>query len=419
MFYGQRNDVNNAVNAALGYWQPNALPPTANPQSPGGNELPTGGNVSPAAPSGNFSEQRDAVPETDWNAYWNNLGNPANYSNFAANNSLQQGGMGNMINTLNNLSDAELRNTGFTRDPQTRNYTFRDPQTGEIMDVGATGGLTSRQYDPQGRVIQPGQPGYDTSLQSAQRGAQDTRYTDPNVAANRVAQGEVYDEPAAPEQGGRWIPGDLERYYDPAISLMSDTADANMWAYNDAKNITGKANQVSNRAADLMANPSNVWNMPGTREEFKTGLNAMQAGFSKSMGGGTSGKVMVGRQFTRDALDRELGLLDREVGFYDKDLSRLSPFVQMGYEARNNAANLMAQRGIATANIRVGGAAGLTGLAGTTGQGISQASQNIGNAWANNAINQANIQGNFTNNLSNNVNSLATLYAMRPDLFSS
>ena len=157
--------------------------------------------------------------------------------------------------------------------------------------------------------------------------------------------------------------------------------------------------------AKLLKDPSSVMDRPGVEFQYEQGVEALQAGFSKTAGGGMSGPMVkaateYGQNFASLALDRELG--------------RLLPLIDIQREI----ANLRVGRGTSAANLRVGGASGVANITGQMVPGIAGTMMQQGNVAASNWINQANIQTGMISNLSSQFTDLAMLYATRPELFS-
>jgi len=161
---------------------------------------------------------------------------------------------------------------------------------------------------------------------------------------------------------------DLETGYNLAIKEMGGAGDA-----------------IGNYAA-LMMDPNAVMKRPGVQFQYKQGLDALQAAFSKTSGGGLTGKSMkaameYGQNFASMALDAEL--------------ARYGPLIT----AQTNRANLMTGKGTALANLRVGGAAGIAGATGGMTQAVAGGVANLGNIGAAGQVNQANILTNFLNSM--------------------
>lgn len=164
-----------------------------------------------------------------------------------------------------------------------------------------------------------------------------------------------------------------------------------------------------NTAKQLIADPESLMKRPSTQHQFKTGVEAMQAGFSRTGGGGVSGPALAaateyGQNFASLQLDREL--------------ARLQPLIDIGVGARTNIANIQQSRGASLANLRLGGATGKANIGAAVIPGIARMTQQQGGYAAGNVINQANIQGSLVGGISSNISDMLALYATRPELFS-
>ena len=148
---------------------------------------------------------------------------------------------------------------------------------------------------------------------------------------------------------------------------------------------------------------------PSTRQQLKTGVEAMQAGFSRTSGGGISGPSLAavteyGQNFASLSLDREL--------------ARLQPLIDIGVGAKTNIANLQQAKGASIANLRMGGATGEANVGAMMIPSIARMTQEQGAYAAGKVINQANIQSNLATGIGSNISSMLALYALRPELFS-
>lgn len=164
-----------------------------------------------------------------------------------------------------------------------------------------------------------------------------------------------------------------------------------------------------NIARSLLSDPGSIMDRPSVRFQYGQGLDALTASQSRTSGGGTSGRAMkaateYGQNFASTALDAEL--------------ARLYPFINTAVSARTNTSNLLSNKGQALSSLRMGGATGTGNL--TTGT-ISNVASGINASAANSAaagIAQSNIQANALSEITNNIANMATLYALKPDLFS-
>ena len=165
-----------------------------------------------------------------------------------------------------------------------------------------------------------------------------------------------------------------------------------------------------NTARNLLQDPSAIMDRPSTQFQYDQGIEALQAAFSRTSGGGLSGQgVRAAQQFGQNLASTAL----------DAELNRLFPFINSSIQARGNIANFEASRGSALANLRLGGAAGSAQVSGQFVPGIAAGVQQQGNIAANALIQGANVQTGLYSNLANigtgALNSLAT----QPQLFST
>jgi hypothetical protein len=161
--------------------------------------------------------------------------------------------------------------------------------------------------------------------------------------------------------------------------------------------------------ASLLQDPNAIFDRPGVQFQFDQGVEAMQAGFSKTAGGGVSGPSLkaateYGQNYASLALDDEL--------------RRLEPLMNIETAARTRISNLEADRGRMEANLRLGGAAGLSNATGAAAPGMAATITNSGNAQAGKYINQANANTALMSNLAGGAQDLAYMYAFNPGLFS-
>lgn len=164
-----------------------------------------------------------------------------------------------------------------------------------------------------------------------------------------------------------------------------------------------------NTAKQLISDPASIMKRPSAQHQFKTGIEAMQAGFSRTGGGGVSGPAIAaateyGQNFAALSLDREL--------------ARLQPLIDIGVGARTNIANIQQARGASMANLRMGGATGIANVGAMMIPGIAGMTQQQGGYAASDIINQANIQSSLATGIGSNISDMLALYATRPELFS-
>jgi len=132
----------------------------------------------------------------------------------------------------------------------------------------------------------------------------------------------------------------------------------------------------------LLQDPSAVMERPSTQYMYNQGVDALQAAYSKSSGGGVSGPSLLaateyGQNYAAEALDREL--------------ERLTPLVNIETGAITNKANIQQGRGQSKANLRVSGATGSGEITSSLVPSVASSITGQGSASAQGSINQANI----------------------------
>lgn len=157
---------------------------------------------------------------------------------------------------------------------------------------------------------------------------------------------------------------------------------------------------------NLLKDPSKVMTRPGVQFQYNQGINALQTGYSKVSGGGLSGDIIAsaqeyGQNFAAMALDKEL--------------ARLTPLIQ----TQMNRASLYSQEGMAKSNLRVGGTTGTWNLATPMINSAAQGMMAASNTQAQATLGQANTATNTMGSITGTISDLASLYALRPDLFST
>jgi len=198
---------------------------------------------------------------------------------------------------------------------------------------------------------------------------------------------------------------DLQTGFDAAVSQLQPSA--NLGAIGDYQN--------------LISNPESVMERPAVKAQFDQGIEALNAAFSRSLGGGTSGPAIkaaieYGQNFASKALDLEL--------------SRIAPLVDIESNANTNIANILINKGTSMANLKLAGATGSASATQAASTNIANSMTNSGNATAasiarlgdigaENEINQANIGSWQASNISSQASNLAMLYATNPGLFST
>ncbi len=161
-----------------------------------------------------------------------------------------------------------------------------------------------------------------------------------------------------------------------------------------------------NQYINLIQNPAAVMKRPGVQFQYQQGIDALQSGFSKTTGGGLSGNIVAaaqqyGQNFAATTLDAEL--------------SRLEPLVNLQL-TRAQYAN---QAGANKANIRIGGATGSGNIGASVMPGIASTITNAGNATAQGIVASAGATNAAIGGITGTISDVASLYALRPDLFSS
>ena len=171
---------------------------------------------------------------------------------------------------------------------------------------------------------------------------------------------------------------DIETGYNIAVSELRPSADA--------------GNRALGTYEGLLEDPNEIMNRPGTKFQYGQGMEAMQAASSKMTGGGISGSsikaaIEYGQNFASQALDAEL--------------NRLLPIINIGQTATGNIATMAMNKGIVQSNLKLSGSTGAANM-GTQIMGNVAANQvQLGNVYANDAINQSNIANSAISNLAN------------------
>ena len=153
---------------------------------------------------------------------------------------------------------------------------------------------------------------------------------------------------------------------------LAQAVDAGLIDLQDAYNIAVSEIQpyadrtAYNQALQYLKSPQDVMSLPGVQFQYEQGQDALANLLSKTTGGGISSDIM------RAAQEYGQGFAGTQL---DAALNRLMPFVNMGYGASTNLANLATGLGAAQSGLRMSGA---TGQAGATGQMAPLIAQNIG-----------------------------------------
>lgn len=165
-----------------------------------------------------------------------------------------------------------------------------------------------------------------------------------------------------------------------------------------------------NQARGLLQDPSSLAERPSYQFQFGQGIEALQGAFSRTSGGGLSGRgIQAAQQYGQNLASTAL----------DAELNRLFPFINLASQTRGNISNLQAYKGSALANLRLGGATGQAGISGQYAPGIAAGIMQQGAIGANQAIQGANIQTGLYSNLTNVGTQLLNTAAAKPELFSS
>jgi hypothetical protein len=167
---------------------------------------------------------------------------------------------------------------------------------------------------------------------------------------------------------------DLDTGFNAAIKEMQGLVDPT--ALNEYKN--------------LLEDPNAIMDRPTTQYQYEQGVEALQAAYSKSSGGGVSGQSLkaateYGQNFAAMKLDQEL--------------ARLKPLIDIDVGARTNISNLQQAKGSSKASLRLGGATGEGQAVSSMVPSIATSIQAGGDAQAAGAINQGNTWSNFASQM--------------------
>jgi hypothetical protein len=145
---------------------------------------------------------------------------------------------------------------------------------------------------------------------------------------------------------------------------------------------------------------------PQQSREFGRGVEALQAGFSRTSGGGISSRALErAQEYGQDFASRRM----------DESLNRLVPLLNIMTGARTSQANLASDLGTQQAQLRMQGASALAGI---PSEGIARSMSQIGQIGAAQSINQANVYSDLMENLSGIGSQFAETWARNPQLFS-
>lgn len=176
-----------------------------------------------------------------------------------------------------------------------------------------------------------------------------------------------------------------------------------------------------NQARALLNNPDSIKDRGSYKFQFGQGIEALQSGFSKSGGGGVSGRTMkaaeeYGQNFAATMLDQEINRLFGVAGqsFNMENADRQNQIGQI-----NNIASLFQNLGSQKANLRVGAASQTANLTGNTANAVAQNTVNTGLMNADAVIQKSNALTQGVSNAAGGISDLLSLYAVRPELFKS
>jgi hypothetical protein len=168
--------------------------------------------------------------------------------------------------------------------------------------------------------------------------------------------------------------------------------------------------QELNAARGLLQDPSSLAERGSYKFALDQGTEAMQGAFSRTSGGGLSGRgIKESQRFGQNLASSAL----------DAELNRLFPFFNLSAQANQNIGQFEAIRGSAKANLRLGGSTGQATVSGQYAPGIAAGIQNQGNIAANSLIQGSNLQTGLYSNLANAGTGMLNSLAINPNLFSS
>lgn len=177
--------------------------------------------------------------------------------------------------------------------------------------------------------------------------------------------------------------------------------------------------QYIDQARNLIENPDQIMENPALQYQYNRGIDALQAGFSRTSGGGLTGNMIeaaqeYGQNFAAQALDTELNRLmtmaNSQFRVEDMITSREA-------EKFTNIANLWSGLGTTKASTRIAGATQTGNVTNAMGNAVSNNILTQGDIAANAGINQANVSSNMLSNVAGSVSDMSLLFAMKPDLF--
>lgn len=191
----------------------------------------------------------------------------------------------------------------------------------------------------------------------------------------------------------------------------------------DDANASVEDRWASDMYRDLMEDPTAIKRRPTYEFQYDEGIDALQSAFSRTSGGGMSGRAIkaaqeYGQNFAAQMLNEELRRLEPMLQMEDTALRRMDT-------TRTNIAELYKGLGAAKANLRVGGATGSSQAVGQAMPTLAQTYGNVGNAalsqgqaYATGAINQGNIWGNWANQQGQDAANIAMMFATRGGSYS-
>ena len=147
-----------------------------------------------------------------------------------------------------------------------------------------------------------------------------------------------------------------------------------------------------NQYRSLLDDPSSVMDDPGVKFQQEQGIEALQAAFSRTGGGGLSGSgVKAAEEFGQGLASTSL----------NQALARLMPLISRSDTAKTNVANLATNQGNAKANLRAGAAAKTANLTGQMAPAVAGFTAGAANAQAGGQVGGANAAIGLLQNLAN------------------
>lgn len=229
-------------------------------------------------------------------------------------------------------------------------------------------------------------------------------------ASEAAAQAQTDTSMASLEMQERWLEINRQDIKDAVDAGLIDLETGYNQAVAELQPYAEGGIETLNTARDLLEDPTAIMDRPSYQFQYDQGIEALQAAYSRTGGGGVSGSALkAAQQFGQNLASTSL----------DAELNRLFPFINLAAQSSEQLANLHTAFGANQANLRAAGATGTAAATGTAVTGMSNTIQNQGVFAANNAINQANINANLASNLTNIGTGIMNYAAANPDLFSS